>query len=93
MSRTPATDWYQDDRPELEMSTRAVMNITEADYDVLVGACLDARDAGDMEAANALNAICRRANGALSKSKYSKLKYATGGRGFSDFKATGPLDE
>lgn len=48
----------------------AAVTMTEKDFDVLVGAALDAQDRGDMEAAKALDMIARKLNAALTTEKF-----------------------
>jgi hypothetical protein len=46
------------------------ITITERDFSVLSLAATDARDAGDMEQANALDRLARMANAALTGASY-----------------------
>lgn len=70
----------------------AIVNISEADYEVLVSACLGARERGDETEAVALNKICRKADRALTgNSEGVQLAKFLGARGGRQ-RGNGPLD-
>lgn len=70
----------------------AIMAITEADYETLSTACLEARDRGDIDAANALNLICRKADRALTgNTTGAQLAKALGAKNTRP-RGNGPLD-
>lgn len=72
----------------------ASVSISEQDFLDVSAACLDARRRGDEEAAQRLNRLCRKMNGALSVDTLNRVRHG----GFSpmsrhkNIDAPGPLD-
>jgi hypothetical protein len=58
----------------------ASINISEGDFNAIAGAALDARDAGKMIEARALDKIARKINAALSSARYKAVKFGSGSK-------------
>jgi hypothetical protein len=68
----------------------ATINITEKEYHILFGAVLDLHDRGDIEDAKILDNLAKKANTALTKSKFSNIPWY--GDKCKEFVAQSPLE-